>query len=141
MIASYLRLRLQKIQRHVHFLSKRSDDELNARLTTEEATFLHSFKANTDKLFKKLALDHIPGRPGDFSQFGQISNNNEAPAPNPNLDAAVFVKAEENIHGVFIEDEAGRGRDEEYDMEKNSQHVLRYKSVSHLVKDGKISLV
>ncbi len=149
MIASYLRLRLQKIQKHVHYLSKRSDDELNARLTTEEATFLRSHCSNLDNLFKKLALDHVQGKLGDFSQFGSESGSSQRlsaglqsnEAPKPNLNAAVFVKAEEDVQGVFIEDEAGRSRDEEFDMEKNSQHVLKYKSVSHLIQSGAVRLV
>lgn len=140
MIASYLRLRLQKIQHYVHFLSKRSDDEINSKLTTEEATYLRSYKANIDGLFKKLALDHMPGKASDFSRFGEVSSSQGDP-PKPNLNAAVFVKALENIQGVFIEDEAGRGRDEEYDMEKGSQHILRYKSISHLVQSGALKLI
>jgi hypothetical protein len=107
------------------------------RLTTEEATFAQSYKNNLDTLFKKLALDHMPGKAADFSKFGDSSTE----APKPNLNAAVFVKADEDIQGVFIEDEAGRGRDEEYDMEKDSQHILRYKSVSHLVQSGAVRLI
>lgn len=144
MIASYLRLRLQKIQKHVHYLSKKSDDYINSMLTTEEATFLTNFKKNTDNLFKKLALDHIPARSADFSKFGENSKfqlDRNIEAPNPNLNATVFVKADEDIQGVLIEDEADQGREEEMDMEKNSQHVLRYKSVSHLVQLGKVRLV
>lgn len=141
MIASYLRLRLDKIQRQVHHLIKRSDDELNARLTSEEAAFLKSHKKNLDNLFHKLALDHTPGRLAtDFAaHFG--ADGKAEQAPKPNLNAAVFVKAEQDIQGVFIEDEAGRGRDEEYDMEKDSQHILRYKSVSHLIQSGDVKLI
>ena len=143
MIASYLRLRLQKIQTQVHFLNKRSDDEINAILTTEEATFLRSHKKNIDNLFNKLALDHIPSRARNtkFSEFSASTTNASNEAPKPNLNATVFVKANEDVQGVFIEDEAGRGRDEEYDLEKDSQHVLRYKSVSHLVQSGAVKLI
>lgn len=142
MIASYLRLRLQKIQRQVHHLNKRSDDELNARLTSEEATFLKSHKKNLDNLFQKLALDHTAGRlSAEFSAHFGADGKPDQQAPRPNLNAAVFVKAQQDIQGVFIEDEAGRGRDEEYDMEKDSQHILRYKSVSHLIQSGDVRLI
>ena len=141
-IASYLRLRLQKIQTQVHYLMKLSDDELNAKLTSEEATFMRSHKSNIDTLFKKLALNHIPVKAADFSKFGEISNSNASnEAPKPNMNAAVFVKADEDVRGVYIEDEAGRGREEEYDMEKDSQLVLRYKSVRHLIQSGAVKLV
>ena len=104
---------------------------------------MEKFKKNTDDLFKKLALDHITGRSGDFSKFGenQQHRNNDIVAPNPNLNARVFVKADEDIQGVLIEDEADQGREEELDLEKDSQLVLRYKSISHLVENGKVRLV
>merc|ERR1719411_1922090 len=83
---------LQKIQTQVHFLSKRSDDEINAILTTEEATFLRSHKKNVDNLFNKLALDHIPARARNvkFSEFSASSTNASNEAPKPNLNATVF---------------------------------------------------
>ena len=142
MIASYLRLRLQKIQKHAHYLSKRSNDELDSKLTTEEATFLEKYRENIDKLFANLALDHIPDKAGkkSFSNFGETSNNQPDP-PMPNLNSAVFVKAEENIQGVFVEDEAGQNRDEEFDMEKDHQYILRYKSVSHLIRNGSVKMI
>ncbi len=140
LIASYLRLRLQKIQTHVHFLLKSGEDDISARLTPEEATFAKSFKGNMDGLFNTLALKHMPSKSADFSFFGENSRS-KGEAPKPNLNSAVFVKAVEDVYGVLIEDEAGRGRTEEYDMEKDSQHILRYKSVSHLVQSGALRLV
>ena len=104
---------------------------------------LKKYKSNIDNLFKDLALKHIPGKAGDFSRFGETSaaSNPSNEAPKPNLNTAVFVKAVDDVQGVYIEDEAGREREEEYDMEKNSQLVLRYKSVSHLIQSGAVKLV
>ena len=142
MIASYMRLRLQKIQKNVHFLSKQSVEELDSKLTVEEATFLGKYKNNLDKLFSNLALSHIPERAANFSKFGEITGkSDQLDPPMPNINAAVFVKAEEDMRGVFVEDEAGRERDEEFDMEKDSQHILRYKSVSHLLKNGSVKMI
>ena len=42
---------------------------------------------------------------------------------------------------LILSKKAGKGRDEELDMEKDSQHVIHYRSVSHLVQSGKVKLV
>ena len=141
MIASYMRLRLQKIQKHAHYLSKRDENELETKLTTEEATFLMKYKENIDKLFSNLALKHIPQKASSFSKFGETSGNPPGDPPMPNVRSTVFVKALEDINGVYIEDEAGRDRDEDFDMEKDNQYIIGYKSVAHLVKNGVVKMI
>ena len=123
------------------------------RMTPDEVKFAQQYRADITEVFKKLALDHMPGK---FREFGpspsaSISNNSlsnqslgkklDPPVPQPNLNATVFVKAVEGIRGVNIEDEAGRGRDEEYDMMAGSQYILNYKSVAHLIHDGRVKLM
>ena len=61
--------------------------------------------------------------------------------PHPNLNAAVFVQAVRDVRGVVIEDEAERGRDEEYDLEAGSQHVLNYKCIASYLNRGDVKLV
>ena len=73
-------------------------------MATEEATFLGKYKNNLDKLFSNLALSHIPERAANFSKFGEITGkSDQIDPPMPNINAAIFVKAEENIRGVFVE--------------------------------------
>ena len=57
------------------------------------------------------------------------------------MNSTVFVKAVEDVSGVVIEDEAGRGRDEDYDMAAGSQHILNYKSVANLIRNGRVKLM
>lgn len=139
LIASYLRLRLEKIQKHVHHLLK-SD---LSKMTSEEVAYARNYKDNLNGLFENLALKHMPGKAKDFEHFGSdvSAKKGQAGPPKPNENAAVFVKVVDSVTGVFIEDEAGRGRDEEYDMEKDSLHILRYKAVAHLVQSGEVQLV
>ena len=61
------------------------------------------------------------------------------PGPNPN--SAVFVQAVRDLRGVVIDDEAERGRDEEYDMAAGSQHIMNYKSISPHLRRGDVKLV
>lgn len=147
LISSYLRLRLQKIQAHVHHLLSRAglEDEMLDRLTKEEAEFAKNYRDSIDGLFKNVALSKMPGRAADFNTTQTSStpgvNRPDPPLPAPNLNATVFVKALENVRGVSIEDEAYRGRDEDLDLEKGSQHILRYASIRSELRNGTLKLV
>ena len=122
-------------------------------MTEEELKFAKSYRSDISEVFKKLALDYMPGA---FKDFAPIASANDSlnisslasrgrkldpPVPQPNLNSTVFVKAVKNITGISIEDEAGRGRDEDYDMTAGSQHILNYKSVDHLIRNGDVRLM
>lgn len=163
-ISSYLRVRLDKIQRFIfHQLeqeekvnedgSESNSHSLYSKMTKEELKFAINYRADISEVFKKLALDYMPGA---FKDFEPISSANDSintssiasrnrkpdpPVPRPNLNSTVFVKAVDDVTGVSIEDEAGRGRDEDYDMAAGSQHILNYKSVAHLIRSGRVKLM
>ena len=122
-------------------------------MTKEELKFAKTYRDDISDVFKKLALDYMPG---PFKEFEPIASANDSintssissrnrkpdpPVPRPNLNSTVFVKAVDNVTGVSIEDEAGRGRDEDYDMAAGSQHILNYKSVAHLIRNGRVKLM
>lgn len=162
-ISAYLRIRLEKIQRFIfHQLEQEEkvnedgsegNGQLYSKMTEEELTFAKSYRSNISEVFKKLALDYMPGAFKDFapiasandslniSSLASRSRKLDPPVPQPNLNSTVFVKAIENINGVSIEDEAGRGRDEDYDMRAGSIHVMNYKSVAHLIRTGRVKLM
>jgi len=161
-ISSYLRTRLEKIQSFIfHLLGLEEkaqegdtleENGLYSRMTENELKFAKQYRADIAEVYKKLALDHMPGA---FKEFAPLASSNESmnsssltktkkidpPVPQPNLSSTVFVKAVEDITGVRIEDEAGRGRDEDYDMAAGSQHILNYKSVANLIRNGQVKLV
>ena len=128
------------------------ENGLYSRMTENELKFAKQYRADIAEVYKKLALDHMPGA---FKEFVPLASSNESmnsssltktkkidpPVPQPNLSSTVFVKAVEDINGVRIEDEAGRGRDENYDMAAGSQHILNYKSVANLIRSGQVKLV
>ena len=122
-------------------------------MTEQELKFAKTYRSDISEVFKKLALDYMPGA---FKDFEPISSANDSintsslssrnrkpdpPVPRPNMNSTVFVKAVEDISGVVIEDEAGRGRDEDYDMAAGSQHILNYKSVANLIRNGRVKLM
>ena len=122
-------------------------------MTPEELKFARQYRADIADVFKKLALDYMPERFKDFAPLASANDSFNSSGissrgkkldpsvPQPNLNSTVFVKAVEDVTGVNIEDEAGRGRDEEYDMAAGSQHILTYKSVSNLVRNGSVKLM
>jgi GINS complex subunit 4 len=132
MINSYLRIRLEKIQRNIHSVT-RSDQDNPDRLTDEERQFAASHRDNTDTLFSALALRHTPG---------QFEPDKVQPKmPELNLGTAVFVKVREDVQGVDILDETGQGRDDTIDLSTGSQHLVKYSAVSHLVNNGSLQLI
>ncbi|ROT69702.1 DNA replication complex GINS protein SLD5 [Penaeus vannamei] len=136
MISSYLRTRLEKIEKFTHYLLEkegRVTDESLATLSPAEVNYAKEYASNLESHFQTLILQHVP-------------ENLRAFDPNkmsvkPNLDSYVFLKVKETTPGVLIEDDTGEGRDEEVDLDEGGQHLMRYKSVSHLLHNGAISLI
>lgn len=147
LISAYLRIRLAKIERNIfHIVDEvaqaQEAGQTYRKLTKDELKFAQDYKESLDTLFKDLALDHLPGKAADFSSTqARKSTSGTAPVPSPNLNSSVFVKAVRDIRGVVIEDEAERGRDEEYDMAAGSQHVINYKCIASYLKRGDVKLV
>ena len=117
-------------------------------MTEEELRFARQYRSDVADVFKKLALDHMPGPFKDFAplaaaseHFNTKTKKIDPPVPQPNMNSTVFVKAVEDVRGVAIEDEANRGRDEDYDMAPGSQHIKTYKSVANLIRDGRVKLI
>ena len=132
MVNSYLRLRLEKIQSNIFHYTK-SDDDNPSRLTQEEADFALNYKENLTEHFNSLALRHIPGV--------WESTKVVPTAPAPNLSTAVFVSVREDVPGVDIKDDAGKGRDDTIQLMKGSQHMVMYDAISHLVDEGSVQLL
>lgn len=163
-ISSYLRTRLEKIQRFVFYLLEQeskviengdlSSSEhmaLYSRMSENELTFARQYRINLTELFERLALDHMPGKSKEFNPVASVTDNSSSlqppskkidpPPPQPNLNSAVFVKAVADVKGVYIQDDAGRGREEEYDMIAGSQHILSYKTISEHLRIGSVKLI
>ena len=87
--------------------------------------------------FQTLALSHMPG---DFGSMPDPKRSDPRP-PAPDLDAAVFVAVEKDVRGVFLEDLTGQGKDEDLDMDKGGQHVLRYRFVAEHIQSGALKLI
>ncbi|EFN67093.1 DNA replication complex GINS protein SLD5 [Camponotus floridanus] len=131
-ISSYLRTRLEKIERYtIHILSEeenRNPDE-EPYLTPDELRFAKEYLANLETLFKTVALQHMPP---NFQQF-EVNKF----TVKPNVQAHVFLRANQRITGVVVPGTLN----EEIDFEEGSQHIIQYSAVAHLVKSGAVQLI
>lgn len=130
-ITSYLRARLEKIERYtVHILSEEAARGADERyLTPGELCFAKEYLANTEILFKTVALQHMPP---NFQRF-EVNKF----TVKPNMQAYVFLRANRRVTGVVLPGTLN----EEIDFETGSQHIIQYGAVAHLVKSGVVQLI
>ncbi|XP_068628936.1 DNA replication complex GINS protein SLD5 [Battus philenor] len=134
-ICNYLKTRLDKIEKFC--ISILNDEKLRLEsrtnyLTPSEYKYAQEYLSNMESHLKTAALNHVPGNMQTFD-LDKI-------AIYPNLHSYVFLKTNETIMGIVLEDLMG-DQDEEIDLEEGSQHILQYKPVADLLKNGKVQLV
>lgn len=133
-ITSYLRTRLNKIELNTAYILEqealRSPE--NPHLSEGELTFAKEFLALQETHCKQLVLKHVPPPFQDFKVTQQTLM--------PNLRSHVFLRANKDIEGVVFEGDRDN-RDEEIDLEENSQHIMQYKAIANLVTDGAVQLI
>ncbi|CAG9783008.1 unnamed protein product [Diatraea saccharalis] len=134
-ICNYLRTRLNKIEKYC--ISILNDERQRMEtgtnyLTVGEFKYAQEYLLNMETHLKNVVLDKMPGN------MKTLEMNKMAVYPN--LQTHVFLKANSTISGVVLEDLVG-DQDEEIDLEEGSQHILQYKPIADLVKNGKVQLV
>ncbi|KAI3993997.1 hypothetical protein MKX01_003010 [Papaver californicum] len=133
LLRSYLRTRLQKMEKYMIHISK---TELWNRLSEPEQKFVTSCKENMENHLKQSVLSRLPYGYQDFLKQS-ISSEEDDMVPEPQLDTFVFCKSKGSI-GSFQLDAVG---DEVVDLIADDLYVLRYKSIKPLVEMGQIDLV
>ncbi|XP_071865966.1 DNA replication complex GINS protein SLD5 [Bombus fervidus] len=130
-ISNYLRARLEKIEKYtIHILSQEANrSSEDCYLSVAELQFAKEFLASIEKLFKTVALQHMPG---NFQTFEV-----DTLAVKPNMQAYVFLRANDRINGILLPG----SMDEEIDLEPGSQHIIQYSAVADLVKTGAVKLI
>lgn len=126
-ISSYLRKRLEKVEEYAIHLLEEEEDPEESVMTPEESQFAKECITHLQTLFKTVTLQHLPNRFGQLN-LGEIASS-------PNLDKHVFVRANNDITGILIEN------DEVVDFEKGSQHIVKYSTIAPFVKSGDVQLI
>ncbi|XP_014360378.2 DNA replication complex GINS protein SLD5 [Papilio machaon] len=134
-ICNYLKTRLDKIEKYCISILNDEKQRLESGtnyLTPSEYKYAQEYLINMESHLKEVALDHVPGNMQSFDLNKLVIY--------PYLQAHVFLKANETVTGIILED-LGGDQDEEIDLEENSQHILQYKPIADLLKSGKVQLM
>lgn len=134
-ICNYLRTRINKIEKYcIHIISEERQRMISNTnyLTPSEYKYAQEYLSNMEKHLKNVALDKMPDNMQTF-------DSNKLSVL-PNLNAHIFLKANETINGVVMEGITA-DQDEEIDLDDGSQHILQYKPIAELVKNGKVTLI
>lgn len=117
LICNYLKTRLSKIEQFcipiINEEKQRIESGTN-HLTPSEYKYALDYLSNMESHLKSVALDKMPGN----MQVFEMSKMAEY----PNIQAHVFLKANETVNGVVLEDLTGD--DEEIDLE-GMHHIFR----------------
>ncbi|XP_059049021.1 DNA replication complex GINS protein SLD5 [Achroia grisella] len=134
-ICNYLRTRLNKIEKHCIPILNEEKQRIESGtnyLTASEYKYAQEYLLNMQNHLKTVVLNKVPNNMQTFETSKM--------AVYPNLQTHVFLQANETVNGVVLEDIFG-DQDEEIDLEEGSQHILQYKPVADLVKNGKVQLI
>lgn len=133
LLRSYLRIRLQKIEKYIIHISK---TELWDRLSDQEQKFAKRCTDDMEKHLNQSVLSRLPyGYQSILKQ--SISSEEDDMVPEPQLDTFVFCKSKGSI-GAFQLDDSG---EEIVDLVADDLYVLRYKSIKPLVESSQIDLI
>uniref|UniRef100_A0A0D3G341 DNA replication complex GINS protein SLD5 n=1 Tax=Oryza barthii TaxID=65489 RepID=A0A0D3G341_9ORYZ len=142
LLRSYLRLRLQKIEKYMMHISKSED--LLSRLSQQEQRFAKSCTEMMEKHLEQSVLSKLPYGYDSVTRQSLSSTEDDMGIsfdliiiPEPQLDTFVFCKTKSDV-GAFQLDDIG---EEVVDLVADDLYVLRYKSIKGLVESGQIDLI
>lgn len=126
-ICNYLKTRLNKIEKYcisiVNDEKQRIETGTNY-LTPSEFRYAQEYLLNMENHLKNTVLNHVPGRMQTFEMNKM--------AIYPNLQSHIFLKANDTINGIVLEDLSG-DQDEEIDLEgkyRIKKYLIHF-SISH----------
>ncbi|RVE68381.1 hypothetical protein OJAV_G00091540 [Oryzias javanicus] len=135
-LASYLRSRLQKIEKffpHVLEREKTRADGEPSLLSPEEFAFAKEYYDNTEAYLKAVALKRMPPNLQSIDMLKAV--------PEPCLDSFVFLRVKEKQENILIEPETDDQREYVVDLEEGSQHLMRYRAIAPLISNGAVQLI
>ncbi|KAF5193661.1 Dna replication complex gins protein sld5 [Thalictrum thalictroides] len=133
LLRSYLRIRLQKIEKYPTHISK---TDTWSRLSEQEQKFAKRCMDDMEKHLTQSVLSRLPyGYQSILKQ--SISSEEDDMVPEPQLDTFVFCKSKVSL-GAYQLDESG---EDIVDFVANDLYVLRYKPVKPLIENGQIDIV
>ncbi|XP_075895064.1 DNA replication complex GINS protein SLD5 isoform X1 [Nelusetta ayraudi] len=136
MLSSYLRSRLQKIEKFFpHVLERQNSRKAGepSLLSPEEFSFAKEYYANTESYLRVVALRRMPSNLQSVDMLKAV--------PEPCLDSFVFLRVKERQENILVEPETDDQREYVVDLEEGSQHLMRYRTIAPLVSSGAVQLI
>uniref|UniRef100_H2Y6P0 DNA replication complex GINS protein SLD5 n=1 Tax=Ciona savignyi TaxID=51511 RepID=H2Y6P0_CIOSA len=131
MLSSYLRCRLEKIEKYASSLIKEAADGDQSRLSPEEYTFARELTSGVEAHLMSSALRLMP------KNLQSLNLQEYAPS----LDRYVFLRVNSPEEGVIVDEETDQNNGDKIDFEVGAQHIMRYKPIEHFVESGVVSLL
>ncbi|KAH0623103.1 hypothetical protein JD844_031065 [Phrynosoma platyrhinos] len=117
----------------IRFIEKYFPHVLEKEKTRAEGEPAILYMANTEAHLKNVALKHMPPNLQKVDLLQTV--------PKPNLDSFVFLRVKERQENILVEPETDEQREYVIDLEKDSQHLIRYKTIAPLVASGAVQLI
>ncbi|XP_002129349.1 DNA replication complex GINS protein SLD5 [Ciona intestinalis] len=132
-LSSYLRCRLEKIEKHAAYLIKKesSDGPSVSRLSPEEFMFAKELTSGVTSHLTASALKHMPKNLQTLNLEDSV----------PNLDHYVFLRVNKAEEGIIVDCETDVQNEDKIDLEVDAQHIMRYKLIENLVENQTVSLI
>ncbi|XP_073221610.1 DNA replication complex GINS protein SLD5-like [Cicer arietinum] len=138
LLRSYLRIRIQKIEKYMFHLRK--TEELWNRLSKDEKFFTERCTDDFKKHLEESVLSKLPENYQSYERQSVISEEDDM-VPEPRLDTFVLCRSKEYLTGIQLEDGPVDDRSKLFEMEPDVLYFICYKSIKPLVESGKIDLL
>ncbi|KAL8481330.1 hypothetical protein ACS0TY_027735 [Phlomoides rotata] len=135
LMRSYLRTRLQKIEKYVFHIQKTAE-QWN-RLSRQEQKFAKRYATDLEHHLDQSVLSKLPDQYRSHLRQSAASEEDDM-VPEPKLDTYVICKSKKYLGSFQLDD----GEEEEViNIEADDLYALPYKSIKPLVESGQIDLV
>nr|XP_025651412.1 DNA replication complex GINS protein SLD5 isoform X2 [Arachis hypogaea] len=138
LLRSYLRIRIQKIEKYMFHIRK--SDELWNRLSKGEKDFASRCIDDLKHHLEESVLSKLPENYQSVEKQSVISEEDDM-VPEPHLDTFVLCRSKEYLSGIQLEDGPVDDRSKLFEMEPGVLYFICYKSIKPLVESGKIDLL
>ncbi|CAI9299701.1 unnamed protein product [Lactuca saligna] len=135
LLRSYLRIRLQKIEKFMFHIQKTA--QLWTRLSRQEQKFAKRSIEDMKQHLDESVLSKLPDRYKSHLKQSVISEEDDM-VMEPKLDAFVICRSRKFLGGLPVDDS---GEENPLDMYAGDIYALRYKSIKPLVESGQLDLV
>ncbi|KAJ9479412.1 DNA replication complex GINS protein SLD5 [Pseudozyma hubeiensis] len=144
LLKQILRMRMDLLQKYAGFVVGRTGER--RKLNDAEARFVNEFWQLKKDHLQSSVLGYLPEQLHDLTtgeqtddglsqQDAQQPRNSSNMVPGPDLDAPVFIRCLQDCGSIRLPD------NEEATLSNDSVHLLRYRSIRHLVYQGSVVLL